>query len=42
MRDAYKETRLRVTCYMGLSRNRWIRAAWQRENKKAENAIVLE
>ena len=42
MRDAYKETRLRVTCYMAKSRNRWIRAAWHREKNKSENAIVSE
>ena len=42
MRDAYKETRLRVACYMAKSTNRWIRAAWRREENKEENAIVFE
>ena len=41
-RDAYKETRLRVACYMTKSRNRWIRAAWRREQNKEENAIITE
>ena len=42
MRDVYKETRLRVACYMAKSTNRWIKAAWRREQMKEENAIVME
>ena len=42
LRDAYKETRLRVACYMAKSTNRWIREAWKREENKEENAIVSE
>ena len=42
MRDAYKETKLQVACYMAKSTNRWIRAAWRREGNKEENAIVVE
>ena len=41
-RDAYRETRLRVACYMAKSTNRWIREAWRREENKEENAIVSE
>ena len=40
--DVYKETRLRVACYMAKSTNRWIEAAWMRETMKEENAIVME
>ena len=42
LRDAYKETRLRVACYMAKSSNSWIRAAWRREEDKEENAVVME
>ena len=42
LRDTYKETRLRVACYMAKSPNRWIEAAWRREIGKEENAIVAE
>ena len=42
MMDVYKETRLRVACYMAKSTNRWIEAAWMRETMKEENAIVME
>ena len=42
MRDAYKETKLQVACYMAKLTNRWIRAAWRREENKEENAIVFE
>ena len=42
MRDVYKETRLRVACYMSKSENRWIQAAWRRETLKEENAVVTE
>ncbi len=42
LRDTYKETRLRVACYMAKSPNRWIEAAWRREMGKEEDAIVAE
>ena len=42
LRDAYKETRLRVALYMAKWSNRWIRAAWERETNKEENAIEVE
>ena len=42
LREAYKETRLRVAVYMAKSSNRWIRAAWEREKNKEENAIKAE
>ena len=42
MMDVYKETRLRVACYMAKSTNRWIEVAWMRETMKEENAIVME
>ena len=34
LRDIYKEMRLRVACYMACSENKWISAAWRRENAK--------
>ena len=40
--DVYKETRLRVACYMSKSENWWIQAAWRRETLKEENAVVTE
>ena len=42
MRDVYKETRLRVACYMAKSSNQWIEAVWMRETIKEENAVVME
>ena len=42
MRDVYAETRTRVACYMCMSNNEWIQAAWRRENKKETNAIIDE
>ena len=40
-RDAYRETRLRVACYMAKSTNRWIREAWKREENKEEKLLCL-
>ena len=40
LRDIYKETRLRVTCYMACLENKWIKAAWKRENTKEKNSVV--
>ena len=42
LRDTYRETRVRVACYMACSENRWISAAWRREKYKEENSIVKE
>ena len=42
LRDIYKETRLRVACYMACLENKWIKAAWRRENTKEENSMVEE
>ena len=42
LRDVYKETRLRVACYMAKSNNQWIETAWTREVIKEDNAIVME
>ena len=42
MRDVYKETRLRVTCYMDKSTNEWIKVAWKRETLKNENSMIDE
>ena len=42
MRDVYKETRVRVTCYMLKSENPWIQSAWRRELLKEGNAVVRE
>ena len=33
---------LRVTCYMACLQNKWIKAAWRRENTKEGNSIVEE
>ena len=42
LKDIYKETRLRVACYLTCLENKWIKAAWRRENIKEENSIVEE
>ena len=42
LRDTYRETRVRVACYMACSENRWISAASRREKYKEENSIVEE
>ena len=42
MRNLYKETRLRVTCYMAKSTNKWIKVAWKREMLKDENSMIDE
>ena len=42
MRDVYKETRLRVTCYMAKSTNEWIKVAWNRKALKNESSIIDE
>ena len=44
MRDVYKETRLRVTCYMAMAKstNEWIKVAWKREMLKNENSMIDE
>ena len=42
LRDIYKETKLRVTCYMACLQNKWIKAAQRGENTKKENSLVEE
>ena len=42
MRDVYKETRLRVTCYMAKSTNEWLKVTWKRETLKDENSMIDE
>ena len=42
LKDIYKETKLRVVCYMACSKSKWISAAWRRQNTKEENSIVEE
>ena len=42
LKGIYEETRLRVTCYIACSENKWISAAWRRESTKEENSIVEE
>ena len=42
LKDIYKETRLKVAYYMACSENKWISAAWRRENTKEDNSIVEE
>ena len=32
MRDLYKETKVRVACYMAMLKSRWIEVAWLREH----------
>ena len=41
IQDVYKETRLRVACYMSKSENMWIQAACRRETLKVENAVMI-
>ena len=42
MRDMYKETKVRVACYMSLSRCRWIKVAWKREQRNEYCSIRRE
>ena len=42
MRDVYKETRLRITCYMAKSTNEWIKVTRKRETLKDENSMIDE
>ena len=42
LKDIYKETRLRVACYMDCSEHKWISTAWRRENTKEDNSMVEE
>ena len=42
LRDIYKETRLRVACYMACLQNKLIKPAWRRENTKDKNSVVEE
>ena len=40
--NIFKETRVRVTCYMVCLQNKWIKAAWRREDTKEQSSIVEE
>ena len=42
LRDTYKETRLRVVCYMAKSTNQRIEAVLRKETIKEKNVIVVE
>ena len=42
LRDVYKETKLRVACYMAMSQSQWIQAAWERETEKEYTSIKRE
>ena len=42
LRDIFVETRLRVTCYMVKSSNKWIKAAWKGELLKETNSFKDE
>ena len=42
LRDVYKETKLRVACYMAMSQSEWIQAAWERETEKEYTSIKRE
>ena len=42
VRNIYKETKLKVTCFMVCLKKWWIKAAWRIENAKEENYIVEE
>ena len=42
LRDIYKETKLRVACYMAKSQSEWIQAAWERETEKEYTSIKRE
>ena len=39
LQDVYKETKVRVACYMATSHNPWIRKAWLNEVKKEYTSI---
>ena len=43
MRDLYKETKVRIACYiLSLSRSRWIEVAWKREHRNEYCSIKRE
>ena len=42
LQDVYKETKLRVACYMAMSQSGWIQAAWKRETEKEYTLIKIE
>ena len=42
LREVYKETRLRVACYMVTSANIWIKATWRSETMKESSSIKDE
>ena len=42
MKDLYKETKVRVACYMTHSESAWIKTAWRREFQKEGKSIKSE
>ena len=40
--DVYKQTKLRVACYMAMLQSEWIQAAWDRETEKEYTLIKRE
>ena len=42
MKDIYNETKLKVTCNITCSENKWISAAYRKDNTKKENSTVEE
>ena len=42
MRDVYKEQGCKWHAKFGMSKNRWIQAAWRRETLKVENTVAME
>ena len=42
MKDLYKQTKVRVACYMTHSESAWIKTAWRREFQKESKSIKSE
>ena len=40
--DVYKETKVRIACYMSQSKNEWIKAAWENEVRKEQTSVKKE
>ena len=41
-KDVYKQTRVRVACYLALSNNEWLRKAWDNEYDKDHLSLKSE
>ena len=41
-REVYYETKTRVSCYMAISKDRWIQAAWENEFQKEHSSVKKE